>query len=59
MELNDSIKTIKGIGDKTASAFARLGIETVNDLLLNYPGHMSPMRIRWIYQICRREAGSP
>ena len=37
MELNDSIKTIKGIGDKTASAFARLGIETVNDLLLNYP----------------------
>ena len=31
MELNDSIKTIKGIGDKTASAFARLGIETVND----------------------------
>lgn len=27
MELNDSIKTIKGIGDKTASAFARLGID--------------------------------
>lgn len=37
MKLTDNITTIKGIGDKTAAAFARLGIHTVNDLLNTYP----------------------
>lgn len=37
MELKDSITTIKGVGDKTSSVFARLGIYTVQDLLLYYP----------------------
>ena len=37
MVLRDSIKTIKGVGDKTAAVFARLGVETVQDLLLYYP----------------------
>ena len=37
MKLEDSITTIKGIGDKTAECFARLGIYTVNDLLNTYP----------------------
>lgn len=37
MKLTDSITTIKGIGEKTAAAFARLGIYTINDLLHTYP----------------------
>ena len=37
MKLNDNIKTIKGIGDKTAALFARLNIHTVEDLLKTYP----------------------
>ena len=32
MVLGDSIKTIKGIGDKTAAAMSKLGIYTVSDL---------------------------
>ena len=37
MVLGDSIKTIKGIGDKTAEAMSKLGIYTVSDLLMYYP----------------------
>lgn len=37
MVLSDSIKTIKGIGDKTAEAMSKLGIYTVSDLLMYYP----------------------
>lgn len=37
MELLDNITTIKGIGDKTAASFARLGIHTVKDLISTYP----------------------
>ncbi len=37
MNLNDDIKTIKGIGDKTAALFARLNIHTVEELLKTYP----------------------
>ncbi len=37
MELYDNITTIKGIGDKTAASFARLGIHTVKDLISTYP----------------------
>lgn len=37
MELTDSIKKIKGVGDKTAACFGKLGISTVGDLLRHYP----------------------
>ncbi len=41
MNLNDlknvSIKELKGVGDKNAALFARLGIESVYDLILYYP----------------------
>lgn len=37
MVLSDSIKTIKGIGDKTAETLSKLGIYTVSDLLMYYP----------------------
>ncbi len=37
MELYDNITTIKGIGEKTAASFARLGIHTVKDLISTYP----------------------
>lgn len=37
MELSDSVTTIKGIGDKTAASFSRLGVHTVADLLHYYP----------------------
>lgn len=31
------LTTLKGVGDKTAALFAKLGIETVDDLLHDYP----------------------
>ena len=37
MVLSDSIKTIKGIGDKMAETLSKLGIYTVSDLLMYYP----------------------
>ncbi|MCR5213088.1 MAG: ATP-dependent DNA helicase RecG [Eubacterium sp.] len=37
MRLNDNIINIKGIGEKTAEAYTRLGIETVRDLITYYP----------------------
>ena len=36
MKLSDDIKTIKGIGDKTAAMFARLNIHTVEELLKTF-----------------------
>lgn len=37
MELDDKITTLKGVGPKKAEAFARLGIETVEDLIFAFP----------------------
>ncbi len=37
MELTDDIKKIKGVGDKSAQLFNKLGILTVSDLLKYYP----------------------
>ena len=37
MKLNDNINSIKGIGEKTAKTFLKLGIETVQDLVEHYP----------------------
>ena len=37
MELGSDIKSIKGIGEKTAALFARVGVLTVRDLLNYYP----------------------
>lgn len=37
MRADDSIKTLKGIGDKTAGLFHKLDIFTVDDLIHNYP----------------------
>ena len=37
MDNGQPVKTLKGIGEKTAELFARLGVETVDDLLHAYP----------------------
>lgn len=37
MELQDSIREIRGIGEKTEKLFAKLGIRTVEELLSFYP----------------------
>lgn len=37
MKERDSIRSIKGIGEKTQALFGKLGIETVGDLLRYYP----------------------
>ena len=37
MNLTDSIGKVRGVGVKKAAAFARLGIQTVYDLLTSYP----------------------
>lgn len=37
MERQTTIRELKGIGEKTATLFARLDIHTIEDLLLHYP----------------------
>ncbi|MBR3306529.1 MAG: ATP-dependent DNA helicase RecG [Lachnospiraceae bacterium] len=37
MKLTDDIKTLKGVGEKTAQALAGLGIYSINDLLHHFP----------------------
>lgn len=37
MDLREEITTIKGIGDKTAACFAKLGIHTVGELINTFP----------------------
>ncbi|MGN0164648.1 MAG: ATP-dependent DNA helicase RecG [Lachnospiraceae bacterium] len=37
LEKIDSVKAIKGIGEKTAALFAKLGIHNVGDLLYHFP----------------------
>ncbi|MDE7058247.1 MAG: hypothetical protein K2P03_05975, partial [Lachnospiraceae bacterium] len=37
MRLHDSIVKIKGIGEKSAAAFGKVGVHTVEDLLRYYP----------------------
>lgn len=37
MVFSDSIIKIKGVGEKTANAFKKIGIETVQDLIEHYP----------------------
>ena len=37
MQLSDSIREIKGIGEKSEKLFAKLGISTVEELLSFYP----------------------
>ena len=49
MKLSDSISKVRGVGVKKAAAFARLGIQTVYDLLTYYPrayedqSHVTPV----------------
>ena len=37
MELTDSVKTVKGVGDKSLALLQKLNIYTVRDLLRHYP----------------------
>ena len=37
MNIDDGIITVKGIGDKTASLYSKLGINTIGDLIRYYP----------------------
>ncbi len=37
MRLSDPVTVIKGVGDELAKKFGLLGIETIDDLILNYP----------------------
>ena len=37
MQLTDSVKTVKGVGDKSLSLLEKLNIHTVRDLLRHYP----------------------
>lgn len=37
MELQDSIRKVKGVGEQTEKLFAKLGVHTVGDLLRLYP----------------------
>ncbi len=50
MDWNDSVMTVKGVGPKTATLMAKLGINTVGELLEYYPvsydGYEAPVTVR-------------
>ena len=50
MLLSDPVTKIRGVGDKTATSFRKLKIETVQDLIRLYPrrylGYQTPVPIR-------------
>ncbi len=50
MQLKDPVTSIRGVGDKTAEAFRKLNISTVEDLIRLYPrrylGYSEPLPIR-------------
>ena len=37
MDIASPITAVKGIGEKTQKAFAKMGVYTVGDILLHYP----------------------
>ena len=37
MKLQESVTSLRGVGPKKAEALARLGIETLEDLILFFP----------------------
>ncbi|WP_283678198.1 ATP-dependent DNA helicase RecG [Lentilactobacillus sp. Marseille-Q4993] len=46
MELTDSVTVLKGVGDKTAVALNKLGINSINDLLTYYPRRYDDFSIK-------------
>lgn len=56
MVLSDNIREIKGIGEKKAGLFAKLGIETVEDLICHYPFRYEDRKTyRELDEICESE----
>lgn len=49
------ITSLKGIGEKTAKLFAKLGVETVEELLHDYPRPTMPMRSRCLLENCGKK----
>lgn len=45
MELSDDIRSLKGIGDKTAALFGKLGISTISGLLQHFPRSYDVYRV--------------
>ena len=38
MDIASPITAVKGIGEKTQKAFAKMGVYTVGDILVHFPG---------------------
>jgi len=55
ISLEDSVKAIKGVGDKTCTAFSRAGIQTIGDLILCFPRNF---RSGKIYPLSSERCGS-
>lgn len=51
MQLTDSIQFLKGVGSKSAENFAKLGILTVEDLLLYFPFRYEDFAGRSIFEL--------
>ena len=54
-----SVATLRGVGEQRAQALARLGIVTVEDLLLHYPRGYIDLTPEEIRDIVEAEQASP
>lgn len=58
MHLNDSVESIKGIGEKTRGLFSSLGVNSVGELLTFYPVRYEEYTIpQTINSLCEGEVG--
>ena len=57
MQLTDPVTELNGVGTKKAELLARLGLNTVGDLLAWYPRRYEDRRT--VYPIARAPEGEP
>ena len=55
MEKQESIRNLKGIGEKTEKLFHILGIDTIQDLLDYYPREYENTGFRYLFLWCGQE----
>ena len=59
MEWSDSVRTIKGIGEKAEQCLSKLGIVSVGDMLEHYPRRYDEWKELYLFHSWKREKFQP